>query len=258
MWNVKKNGTSINEIVKGIEILGDNLDVTITPAKMTADCQRKSLHWFLTMVKEKKITFHDMPKVTHERCQSILELPTTSWMPTSGDIEGFHENLVFHVSHILVKYIDFLKPVACCLPEYIEHPYIEKTKERSVVLNSDLIDASENCAQGMITILQKIHELGVPKLEVGENKRVIERVVFGGDVLTNERAFSAQEAMQTSSVNNKTDYDSLYGLIHRPEGLQRQMNFLLVYAQLAWSCKFVYFVTSEFSFICVILSDMAP
>ncbi|KAH3878324.1 hypothetical protein DPMN_002212 [Dreissena polymorpha] len=53
---------------------------------------------------------------------------------------------------------------------------------------------------------------------------IIQRVVFGGDVLTNERAFSAQQAMQ----NNSTDRDRLFGMIHRPEGLHRQFNFLLV------------------------------
>lgn len=51
-----------------------------------------------------------------------------------------------------------------------------------------------------------------------------ERIVFGGDVLTNERAFSAQEAVQNAS----SGMDALKGIIHRPEGLHRQMNFLLV------------------------------
>jgi hypothetical protein len=43
----------------------------------------------------------------------------------------------------------------------------------------------------------------------------ITRKVFGGDVLTNERAYSTQLAM----LNHATDYDKLTGVIHRPEGL---------------------------------------
>lgn len=74
---------------------------------------------------------------------------------------------------------------------------------------------------GMITILQQLHNLAVPHVQ-GETA---ERIVFGGDVLTNERAFSAQEAMQ----NCHSKYESLRGVIHRPEGLHREMNFLLVY-----------------------------
>jgi hypothetical protein len=75
----------------------------------------------------------------------------------------------------------------------------------------------------MIRILQKIHDLAVPYVSNG-NKEFCERVVFGGDVLTNERAFSAQEAM----FNNRGVFKRLQGVIHRPEGLHRQMNFLLV------------------------------
>lgn len=52
----------------------------------------------------------------------------------------------------------------------------------------------------------------------------MQRVVFGGDVLTNERAFSAQEALQ----NATNELEGLKGIIHRPEGLHREMNFLMV------------------------------
>lgn len=31
------------------EVLGDNLDITITPSKMTMQSQRKSCHWFLLL-----------------------------------------------------------------------------------------------------------------------------------------------------------------------------------------------------------------
>ena len=43
-----------------IEMLGDNIDVTITPSKMTSESQRKSLHWFLVMMKQKRVTANDI------------------------------------------------------------------------------------------------------------------------------------------------------------------------------------------------------
>lgn len=49
--------------------------------------------------------------------------------------------------------------------------------------------------------------------------------VVGGDVLTNERAYSAQLAM----LNGQTDFERLAGVVHRPEGLHRMMNLLLVF-----------------------------
>jgi len=39
-----------------IEIIGDNLDISIAPKVMTIDKKRKSLHWFLTMVKQRRVT----------------------------------------------------------------------------------------------------------------------------------------------------------------------------------------------------------
>lgn len=138
---------------KPIEILGDNVDVTITPAKMTLEKQRKSLHWFLTMAKQKRLTAADdlnLPtSKSTEKCD-ILQLPTYSWLPTEEQLDSLCKNITFHVSHILLKYIEFLKTVGRSFPTYIPHPYLEKTKEKSVFLNCDLIEASENSSQGMI------------------------------------------------------------------------------------------------------------
>lgn len=75
----------------------------------------------------------------------------------------------------------------------------------------------------MISILQHIHENYIAHTE-DDPPTVIEKKVFGGDVLTNERAYSAQLAM----MNGQSDFVCLAGVVHRPEGLHRMMNFLLV------------------------------
>ena len=207
--------------LKPIEILGDNLDVTITPAKMTLSSQRKSLHWFLTIVKEKRVIVDDVHVSTTEQ-QRVLDVPTNKWIPSSSQIQSLNDHMTFHVAQVLTTYIDELKPLKACIPKFIVHAHLDETKEKSVLLNCDLIPESENSSVGMITILQNVHNLAVPHSEI--DGKVLKRVVFGGDVLTNERAFSAQQAMQ----NAKEDFSGLRGLIHRPEGLHREMNFLLV------------------------------
>ena len=126
----------------------------------------------------------------------------------------------FHVAHVLLKYIEPPSNIIGSYPEHILHPYIEMTKQKSVILNCDLIEASENSSQGMIEILQKVHTLAVPNID----GKVVNKVVFGRDVLTNERAFTARSAMQ----NNLTEMNKLTGVTHRPEGLHRQFNCLLV------------------------------
>lgn len=96
-------------------------------------------------------------------------------------------------------------------------------------MNCDLIESSENSSDGIIEILQRIYQLAVPHVRNIPGKNVLEKVVLGGDVFTNERAFSAQETMQ----NTPSEYESLLRIIHRPEGLHREMNFLLVYFKIS-------------------------
>lgn len=236
--NIESNDTMniSTKKYRPIEVMGDNLDVSIAPAKMTVEKQRKSLHWFLTMVKQRRVTYDDLSVmssspnnvVSPEANQvPIVDVPSTKWIPSTDQINSLQENFVFHISKTLIKYIKFLAPVKDCYPNYIVHQFVDITKEKSVVLNCDLIDASENSSQGMIEILQKVHKLAVPHTQ----DTVVQKIVFGGDVLTNERAFSAQEAMQ----NNSNAFDSLCGIIHRPEGLHRQFNFLQVMVLTSYS-----------------------
>ncbi|KAK3082515.1 hypothetical protein FSP39_020178 [Pinctada imbricata] len=205
-----------------IEMLGDNLDITITPSKITSDAQRKSLHWFLVMMKQKKITVEDFNSMQVREQRDIMTLPKENWLANLHQTGSLIDNMVHSIIHVLVKYIEFLKPLKCDIPLYIPHEFIEKTQTKSVFLNCELIEASENSASGMISIMERVHDLAVPHTR--QENKVIERIVFGGDVLTNERAFTAQQNMQL----NKSEVDRFAGIIHRPEGLHRQMNFLLV------------------------------
>lgn len=207
--------------VKAIEVLGDNLDLLVSPGDMTSYRQRKSWHWFLVLLTQKRITAPDLPSTG--RVADILHLEASNWLLSSEEILRYHTDLQIHIAKILVKNFAALKHFEKVLPKYIPHEFIEITKQKTVFFNADLIDASENSTEGMIHISQKIHNLVVPHCVV-DSKEICEPVVFGGDVLTNERAFGAQLAM----FNNKSEFENLLGVIHRPDGLHRQMNFLLV------------------------------
>lgn len=200
-----------------IEILGDNVDILVSPANMTLDRQRKSWHWFLLLATQKRLTDEDLS--TDESLADVETIGSCEFIPSEAEIKEFQKNVQFHVAKILTKFIEELRQFERLLPKYIEHPYLEKTSQKSVFINCDLIDESENSSDGMIRILQRVHSLAVPYID--DN---IEKVVLGGDVLTNERAMSAQQAMR----NNESCDEKLVGVIHRPEGLHRQMNFLMV------------------------------
>lgn len=201
--------------VKAIEVLRDNLDLLVSPGDMTSDRQRKSWHWFLVLLTQKIITAPDLHEPSTGRVADILHLEASNWLLSDEEILRYHKDLQIHIAKILVKNFTALT--------YIPHEFIEIAKQKTVFFNADLIDASENSTEGMIHILQKMHNLVVPHCVV-DSKEICEPVVFGGDVLTNERAFGAQLA----TFNNKSEFENLLGVIHRPEGLHRQMNFLLV------------------------------
>ena len=76
----------------------------------------------------------------------------------------------------------------------------------------------------MIDILTDLQKKCVPYTDttLQDKNNVVERKVFGGDVLTNERAYQAQLDM----ANGETESEKLMSFIHRPEGLHRLMNLL--------------------------------
>lgn len=202
--------------VKAIEVLGDNLDLLVSPGDMTSDRQRKSWHWFLVLLTQKRITAPDLPSTG--RVADNLHLEASNWLLSDEEILRYHSDLQIHIAKILVKNFAALKHFEKVLPKYISHEFIEITKQKTVIFNADLVDASEISTEGMIHILQKIHNLVVPHCVV-DSKEICEPVVFGGDVLTNERAFGAQLAM----FNNRSEFENLLGVIHRPEGLHNRL-----------------------------------
>ena len=92
------------------------------PSSMTMERQRESWHWFLLLISKKRITdpklANDVPKA------DIATMETGAWLPAQNELKTYEENIDFHVARVLVKYLDFLKPYADCMPSHIHHPYI--------------------------------------------------------------------------------------------------------------------------------------
>ena len=105
----------------------------------------------------------------------------------------------------------------------------------------DLLDKNEGKNDDMLDIAEEIHKF-VPKMNVGpeydDGKNILQRIVFGGDVLTNKQAYTAQKLL----ANATNEHERHLGMIHRPEGLHMNMNF----------CKYLIatFFTSSTIFLC--------
>ena len=203
------------------EIIGDNFDLTISPSYMTSEKQRRSLHWFLNVGIQRRVIGLHLPD--NEPKADILTVPNADFLPTPDDLYQLESNFTFHIIKTMVKYLEFLQPYTPSVPSCIPHPYMEETSQKSKFLNCELIEKSENDSEGIIHIIQQIHKNYIPHTS-GDNPKVLRQIVFGGDVLTNERAYTAQTSMR----NSDCDYDALAGIIHRPEGLHRVMNSIRV------------------------------
>ncbi|XP_062599089.1 uncharacterized protein LOC134260557 [Saccostrea cucullata] len=216
---LKENKGSAESIVAAYDIIGDNVDLMKSPSNMSSKKQRESLHWFLNVAVQRRV----VSSLPNDRpISDIMDVPNHAFIPSSDDCDALEKNMVFHILKVATKYVNCLKPYADCVPKYLDHPHIEETSKKTKYFIADLLDKSENKSEEMISILQHIHENYIAHTE-DDPPAVIEKRVFGGDVLTNERAYSAQMAM----MNSHSDFFRLAGIIHRPEGLHRLMNFLL-------------------------------
>jgi hypothetical protein len=203
------------------EIIGDNFDIMKSPTHMTKEKQRQSWHWFLMVGLQRRVLSPNLS--TECPVKSISDVENSVFVPSIDDCRLLENNFVHHIMRVLVKYFPCFQKYEPFIPKHIEHPHMQEVSKKSDFVILDLLDKSENKNEDMISILEHIHENYIPHT-AEEHPRVIRKKVFGGDVLTNERAYSAQLAM----LNGATDFEQIAGVIHRPEGLHRMMNLCLV------------------------------
>ena len=87
---------------------------------------------------------------------------------------------------MLIKFT-FISQYEYLIPQHILHPFINKTSQKSDFKVIDLKVANEN----IIKIMKNLHETYIPRRE----GKILATTELVGDVLTNERAFSAQVNM---------------------------------------------------------------
>ena len=219
--NAMKRLSEMHSLVP-VEIIGDNIDGGMRSTRQSLVNKKKDWHWFVMLVAQKRIYNLSLPNMVPQA--DILTIDSSTFLPSNKDLESYSHDVDFHIMHTLVKFMPFLEDFKALIPDFIPHTFIEETSRKTEFLDIELIEESENSSDGIVKIMQRIHEIAVPAYQSSDGKRIIERVVLGGDVLTCERAYSAQEAL----ANAETDFAQLQGVIHRPEGFHRVMNLVKV------------------------------
>ena len=213
--NTEINTGNVCQEFKKKYIAADNLDLLINPHFISGSRQRQSLHWFIEVEIDKRITADNLAtSIEHDK-----QILCSSWLPTNNEIDTFQHNLNYHILKVLIKFT-FISQYEHLIPQHILHPFIDKTSQKSDYKVIDLMDANENKSDGIIEIMKNLHETYVPRRD-GE---ILATTELAGDVLTNERAFSAQINM----MNGDNSFQRLAGFNHRPGGLHLLMNLTTV------------------------------
>ena len=199
------------------DIYGDNLDHFVHTYHRTTEKKGKDIHWFLILCAQQRIAA-SCHLSSHRPQGSILSEPNENFLPGTNDLSSLRQNYIFHVMEALVKYVPGFQNFK--IPSFIPHPHVAEMSRKSTYDILDLLDKSENKMDDMIEILQYLHRF-IPSLPLQSDINVLERLVFVGDQLTNERVYSAQMTM----INAQNKSQRLHGIIHRPEGLHLCMNF---------------------------------
>lgn len=111
------------------EVLGDNLNITITPSKITMQIQRKSCHWFLLLVKQKRVEIYDLNIPDEDYTKTdISKLPRATWIPNIDSFQSLLESFAFHIAHIILKYDSHLSQVKEQFPKHLQHKHMEQMK----------------------------------------------------------------------------------------------------------------------------------
>ena len=124
----------------------------------------------------------------------IIENET--FLQTREEAASFKEDINHHIALTLVTHVPILQDLKNCVPQYLPHEYMEHTRRKSDWHVIDLMDLNENTE--MIEILDRIQGRFVPRISK-DVPHALQKNVFGGDALTNERAYSAQLNMANDS-----------------------------------------------------------
>ena len=216
-------------LAKSWAVYGDNVDHRVSTFHCTKGSKGQDIHWFLLVGAANRV----MPPVHLDRTRprrDITTVPNNEFLPSLEDNRSLIDSFRFHVMESLAKFVPFFQHLKEDIPKFIEHEHVEEMSKKSEHLIFDLLDKNESKGDDMIDILRSVHAY-VPHIKLAGVKNALERLTFGGDVLTNERAYGAQLDL----MNSTNEMDRLLGIIHRPEGLHLLMNLMKYVLELFYS-----------------------
>eukprot|EP00794_Sanderia_malayensis_P017126 gene17124-18847_t len=192
-------------------IVGDNLDFFIRVKHMSSTNQNKSIHWFNLLGLLNRVTGSDLDN--EHPLKQVDEIKAADFIPTPELHAELLEDLVPLAARVIVDNIPGFADFKKLVLRHIEHKYSDAMKDKTIEIPLGLLMKNESIGSEMIEILEYVHEKYVPCNKGAKGKTCTQKVFFGGDNLTEERARNLQGAM----AEGDTDIDRLEGIITKNE-----------------------------------------
>ena len=139
------HGQQESSKVKGVKIVGDNVDRNVKTRFMRIDRQGKSLHYFHCYATQDRFDLsmpEDYPGVpTNPKLEDLL--------PSKSDISEMKSFFAIHVARILCKYMPFFaEDFSDVIPKHLEH-----SMSSQMSLKSDVVSIVVCCVSIIIILL---------------------------------------------------------------------------------------------------------
>ncbi|KAJ7376290.1 hypothetical protein OS493_035651 [Desmophyllum pertusum] len=158
--------------------------------------QNNSIHWFnLNAVQIRVLGNHlDNTRPT----KPVLEMENVDFLPSPADNQNYLHDITAIATRVVIKHIPAFNIFKDVTVHHIPHKYSEVMKQKSQQVPLGLLFKNENVNEEMIDILQQLHNKYLPvdrdEIDGQEVVTILERLFFGGDQLTNERANNCKDA----------------------------------------------------------------
>lgn len=173
-----------------IKLAGDNIDRRIIARDQRKDNTNKEFHWFLVMAFKERINSNHLPN--ERSICNLKELPLSEFLLNQEECHQLTSDFSILLLRVVCKHMPFFHPYIKYVPKHILHEYTNEMSKKSEAVNLGLVFEDENTSEGMIKILEYLHKY--VRLDDAE------QTVFGGDLLTCERAFNVQRLRRTAST----------------------------------------------------------
>lgn len=207
-----------------IKLAGDNIDINQSARDQRKDNPGKSHHWFLAMAFKNPVPSSHLPN-DNPIC-NLKDMPLSEFLLNNQEQKKLKEDFCTLILRVLCSHLEFLTPFQKYVAKHIPHEYSAMFQRKGEAVNLGLIFHNENSSEGMLHILEYLHKY-VHNYD--------ERVVFGGDQLTEERAAGVQRLRQ----NGATPQARLSGLLPTAESWHAKMALLFVSTVMHTVCTLV-------------------